>query len=183
MVMERTKQPPVSPRRFNQAVPLPLEDIILRALSPDPDHRYSCMDEFVIELTKVLRTAPQESDEMYDTQVMKRERFMIGPRLSVSGTGIPLLLPPKREVLIGRSVPHGDTVPDVDFSAHGGGKAGVSRIHARLLKKKEQWYLIDLNSTNGTFVNEQQITPDELVPVKDGDNLRFGRMRVTLQGT
>jgi serine/threonine-protein kinase len=183
MVMERTKKPPVSPRRFNQAVPLPLEDIILRALSPDPDQRYSCMDEFVTELDKVLRTAPQEGDEMYDTQVMRRERFMIGPRLSVSGTGIPLLLPPKREVLIGRSVPHGDKVPDVDFSVHGGAQAGVSRIHARLVQKKEQWYLTDLRSTNGTFVNEQQIKPDEPVQVKDGDCLCFGRMRVTLQGT
>jgi pSer/pThr/pTyr-binding forkhead associated (FHA) protein len=36
--------------------------------------------------------------------------------------------------------------------------------------------LIDQNSVNGTFVNKQKITPDQPVPLKDADELRFGRM-------
>lgn len=49
--------------------------------------------------------------------------------------------------------------------------ASVSRQHAQLIHQKNQFKLIDLNSTNGTFVNQEHI--DEKVIV-NGDIIQIG---------
>ncbi|MCP3869686.1 MAG: FHA domain-containing protein [Gammaproteobacteria bacterium] len=47
----------------------------------------------------------------------------------------------------------------------------VSRHHARLTKVFNDYYLEDLGSTNGTYLNDQQITKHKL---KHGDRVRIG---------
>ena len=49
----------------------------------------------------------------------------------------------------------------------------VSRVHARLIREGENYSLIDMNSTNGTYLNGQRLSPDEICPLKDGDEIRF----------
>jgi pSer/pThr/pTyr-binding forkhead associated (FHA) protein len=48
----------------------------------------------------------------------------------------------------------------------------VSRRHARLAFHNGQWYLEDLNSSNGSFVNGVRIYRP--APLMDGDELRLG---------
>jgi serine/threonine protein kinase len=48
----------------------------------------------------------------------------------------------------------------------------VSRRHARLTFRNGQWYLEDLNSSNGTYVNNVRI--NRPAPLMEGDELRFG---------
>ena len=50
----------------------------------------------------------------------------------------------------------------------------ISRLHAKFVfkKNKSKLYIIDLNSTNGTFVNDKKITTPRLL--KSGDDLIFG---------
>ena len=52
-------------------------------------------------------------------------------------------------------------------------KETLSREHARLLLKEGVLIVEDLHSTNGTFVNEQQIF--EAVRLRPGDVVRFGQ--------
>ena len=47
----------------------------------------------------------------------------------------------------------------------------VSRRHAELTYTGSDWTLEDLNSTNGTFVNNRRIMR---CPLRDGDVLTFG---------
>lgn len=54
--------------------------------------------------------------------------------------------------------------------------ASVSRIHARILKEKEYYYLEDLNSTNGTFKNGLRLQPYEKRRLEEGDDIRCGRV-------
>jgi two-component system, cell cycle response regulator len=49
---------------------------------------------------------------------------------------------------------------------------GVSRRHARLLQKGASVVLEDLQSANGTFVNDEQIVGERIL--KDGDKIRIG---------
>ena len=49
----------------------------------------------------------------------------------------------------------------------------VSRIHCRLTAGSTELQVRDLDSTNGTFVNEQRVTEANL---KDGDRLGIGRV-------
>ena len=51
-------------------------------------------------------------------------------------------------------------------------RESVSRMHAELSRDvRGQWKVRDLDSTNGTYVNERRTTE---VMLKDGDQLRFG---------
>ncbi|HLB61821.1 MAG TPA: FHA domain-containing protein [Actinomycetota bacterium] len=48
----------------------------------------------------------------------------------------------------------------------------ISQMHARFLSRDGDWYVEDLGSTNGTFVNEERI--QAATPVKAGDKVRVG---------
>ncbi|PIP65640.1 hypothetical protein COU77_03830 [Candidatus Peregrinibacteria bacterium CG10_big_fil_rev_8_21_14_0_10_49_16] len=50
--------------------------------------------------------------------------------------------------------------------------ADVSRRHCELLWKNDQWTVRDLESLNGTSVNENQINKE--IPLQEGDILRIG---------
>ena len=53
--------------------------------------------------------------------------------------------------------------------------AFMSGDHARLTVEEGRWWVADLGSTNGTFVNGARI--DRATPLKEGDEVRFGRIR------
>lgn len=60
----------------------------------------------------------------------------------------------------------------------------VSRIHARLEKQKENYFLTDLNSMNGTFVNGDRLRPNEKRQIYAGDRISFASLRyVVKQGS
>jgi pSer/pThr/pTyr-binding forkhead associated (FHA) protein len=48
----------------------------------------------------------------------------------------------------------------------------ASQQHARLFGKNESWYVEDLGSTNGTFVNDQKLAAPAIV--QPGDKIRVG---------
>ena len=56
----------------------------------------------------------------------------------------------------------------------------VSRVHARLDFTQEGIFLTDLNSMNGTFVNEKRLTPNQRVPVREGDLISFATVHFKL---
>jgi len=51
----------------------------------------------------------------------------------------------------------------------------ISRMHIRITKEKcsEIYFVEDLNSTNGTYVNGDKIEPNQKVQIKDGDILKI----------
>lgn len=85
------------------------------------------------------------------------------------------------EVLVGRADPVSRVFPDVDLTPHGGYDAGVSRRHCRLFRQGEQFFVEDLGSTNGTKLNGQAIPPNQPRPLKDGDTLELGLLRLTFK--
>jgi pSer/pThr/pTyr-binding forkhead associated (FHA) protein len=55
----------------------------------------------------------------------------------------------------------------------------VSQQHARIFDRGGNWYVEDLGSTNGTFVNDQKlVAPAMLTP---GDKVRVGQTTVELR--
>lgn len=53
--------------------------------------------------------------------------------------------------------------------------SGVSRNHARITREEQVYYVEDLNSRNGTYVNGQLLPYKQKCQVKPGDRLRFAR--------
>lgn len=56
----------------------------------------------------------------------------------------------------------------------------VSRIHARIEKREQGYYLVDLNSTNGTYMNEKMLGMNERVKLNAGDVVRFGTVEYSV---
>jgi serine/threonine protein kinase len=50
----------------------------------------------------------------------------------------------------------------------------VSRLHARLWFDNGHWFLADVQSANGTFVNNMRLQPNAPVALSDGDIINFG---------
>lgn len=53
--------------------------------------------------------------------------------------------------------------------------SGVSRNHARITREEDQYYIEDLNSKNGTYLNGELLAYKQKCPVNPGDHLRFAR--------
>jgi pSer/pThr/pTyr-binding forkhead associated (FHA) protein len=98
------------------------------------------------------------------------------PRLTVQSDNAVFDLSGKTEAVIGREDPASNVYPDVDLTPHGGEDGGVSRTHAKLYLQGGQYLVEDQNSTNATFVNKQKLAPKTPTPIKDGDELRLGRV-------
>ncbi len=92
--------------------------------------------------------------------------------------GEPIIVQPTTAMIMGRVDRNSGEAPDIDLTAHGGIEKGVSRQHAVLRRDEEEGALVivDLGSTNGTFINEEQLTPSVPYTLHDGDTVRVGQL-------
>ncbi len=56
-------------------------------------------------------------------------------------------------------------------------KDTISRMHARIEYREEEYYLEDLNSTNGTFVNDEPLSYKQEKRLKTNDIVRFADVK------
>ena len=82
-------------------------------------------------------------------------------------------IPSGRTVKVGR-------LSDSDLCLHNDNQ--VSREHAFLQVKEGRVGVCDRNSSNGTFINGQQLEPNKWYEVKDGSKLEFGQTELKLHG-
>ncbi|MBE5890437.1 MAG: FHA domain-containing protein [Lachnospiraceae bacterium] len=52
----------------------------------------------------------------------------------------------------------------------------ISHIHAKIIKEDGAYYLEDLNSTNGTFINDEMLQNKEKYKLNIGDRIQFADM-------
>lgn len=83
-------------------------------------------------------------------------------------------------IRIGRADPDNQYWPELDLTDDGGVDMGVSRRHALIRKENEGLVLIDQNSVNGTWVDEERLVPDRPYPLRHATKVRFGRLSVQL---
>lgn len=51
---------------------------------------------------------------------------------------------------------------------------GVSRLHARMSRQEDRYFIEDLNSMNGTYLNDTALEYHQPREVKENDRIRFG---------
>jgi pSer/pThr/pTyr-binding forkhead associated (FHA) protein len=100
--------------------------------------------------------------------------------ITVVASGRQLPLSGSNEFVLGRLDATRGVFPDVDLTPDGGLEGGVSRRHARIQRQRTQFFIEDLGSANGTFLNGQRLTPYLPHPLHDGDELQIGRIRLQI---
>ena len=68
----------------------------------------------------------------------------------------------------------------LNLSIYGAENYGVSRNHAVINREGDGLFIVDLNSTNGTYLNLERIPPDKPCAIKDGDTIRLGLFEIKI---
>jgi hypothetical protein len=95
--------------------------------------------------------------------------------LIVAGYAEPFVIRKQGDIVLGRRMPN-ESAPTVDMTKYNGHLLGVSRRHAVISFKDEGYTLEDFNSTNGTWVNENKLRPNQPYPLQGGDQVRLGNL-------
>ncbi|MGQ9849678.1 MAG: FHA domain-containing protein [Aggregatilineaceae bacterium] len=102
--------------------------------------------------------------------------------LHIRGHDKPLIVPVGSEQLqLGRLDIVTGRVPDIPLDEYGAAELGVSRRHAALMLEEDTLKVVDLGSINATFINGQKLLPNQPCILRDGDELRLGKMVIRIQ--
>ncbi len=115
-----------------------------------------------------MRVRSSESQEEAAGFERGRARLVM---VSPGSTGIPvgMELSLAASAVLGRAASSNVALPD----------ATVSARHARLAYREGQWWLEDLGSANGTYVNGKRV--DGPTAIADGDELDVAQVRLRLE--
>jgi hypothetical protein len=105
---------------------------------------------------------PRLKDSLVDLPVQSSALRLVPVRSGMPGAELR-----QRRLTVGRAEDNDLVLPDAE----------VSRHHARLERGGAGWLLIDLESTNGTWVNGERILR---AAIAEGDELAFGQVRFTI---
>ncbi|MGD2105240.1 MAG: FHA domain-containing protein [Anaerolineae bacterium] len=101
-------------------------------------------------------------------------------RVKVRSTGRQIQLPSEEDVQLGRlDAAHG-IFPDIDLTPDGGLEGGVSRRHCRIYEDDGEFFVEDLGSANGTFLDGERLTPYLPHALSDGEVLQLGRVELEI---
>lgn len=102
--------------------------------------------------------------------------FPVSLKLSIPDSGREMELPLAKEVNIGRLDPISYCFPEVDLTNDGALKKGVSRWHAKIIRRGNEVLIEDRGSINGTFLNCKRLAPYSPEALKSGDELQLGEL-------
>jgi hypothetical protein len=103
-----------------------------------------------------------------------------GIAIYAAGTPNPVYLHVDKELVLGRQTEKKFDDSLLDLTALGGYQMGLSRRHAMIRKVETGYEIIDLASTNGSWLNDERLLPNKHYPLASGSQLRFGRMRLLI---
>lgn len=85
----------------------------------------------------------------------------------------------KEKYVLGRTIPSQPTTSiDLDFNRFNGYEYGVSRKHAMLKISEGRIHIVDLNSSNRTFVDGEEIYPGVEHDIDENSVIRLGKLRI-----
>ena len=93
-----------------------------------------------------------------------------------SGQILPLA--DQAEFTLGRVSEGQPIVPDIDLSPYNAYPSGVSRLHAVIKIIEEKPNIVDLGSSNGTYLNGIRLDPHLEIPLEHGDIISLGKLKL-----
>lgn len=95
-------------------------------------------------------------------------------------TGQVLELDKDRQYTLGRIYEKSPMIPDIDLTPFKGYEWGISRIHAILDTKDNQVFIIDNNSSNGTYQGGKRIPSNIPYRLSHGNIFMLGKLRLQI---
>jgi serine/threonine protein kinase len=182
------REMPPLPRTFRPDLPQEIEAIILKTLAKRPEERQQTGEELARDLRQaaaalsgevLTQLAPATSITSLVTEIMSEPGQIpapsLGSDLSLFADSDTLIIQQegqedqkqplaKATIVIGRAQGN-----DIVLEA-----AGISRQHLRLERTTTGWQLIDLGSSNGTWVKGSKLLPNIPEPWELGQVVRSG---------
>ncbi|MCR5486858.1 MAG: FHA domain-containing protein [Lachnospiraceae bacterium] len=135
-----------------------------------------------------------ETDPMLQKEILRQEKEVYGMDNAEDGKTVLLNVrhrPDQGARLSGR-IRGRDTDLAIDKSPYLIGKrnervdgvipdGSVSRVHASIMNRDGRYFLSDMNSTNGTFINGRRLELNETAVLEDGDEIGFANVTMTFQ--
>ena len=88
----------------------------------------------------------------------------------------PLVIELADAVVLGRADETSPRQPTIDLTPYGALEKGVSRLHASIDRSDDVLTLVDIGSANGTYLNGYKLAKDQPRVLRDGDEVRFGKL-------
>lgn len=82
----------------------------------------------------------------------------------------------RSKLIMGRVDPNTGVRPEVDLTPFGAQEKGISRSHSLLQFAEDRLTITDMGSVNGTYLNSQRLIPNQPRLVRDGDEIRLGKL-------
>jgi hypothetical protein len=86
----------------------------------------------------------------------------------------------RTEFTLGRVSDRQPIMPDIDLTPHNAFDHGVSRLHAVIRRADNQVAVMDLGSSNGTYLNGVRLIADVVNPLNQGDLLALGKLKIQI---
>jgi pSer/pThr/pTyr-binding forkhead associated (FHA) protein len=97
----------------------------------------------------------------------------------ISNSADAIKIPYQRPVILGRhAYSTSAEVVFIDLNDYQGYALGVSRKHAQIEKLEDEYLLMDLGSSNGTFLNGDRLSPYKPYILNHGDKIMIGQLAV-----
>lgn len=100
-----------------------------------------------------------------------------GLALYFEGSAVQVAIATDEEFVLGRKV-EGDVEALIDFTYPNGFAMGISRRHAMICSKENGYVIIDLNSSNGTWLDGKILPPRQPIQLPSGGTIQLGRLKV-----
>lgn len=131
------------------------------------------LEDLYLEQTKTFYEKEDEKDVCGETRCLTELENGVGLRLvSLRKSEYGDIVIDREKILVGKKRDQVEVCISKDC---------ISRLHARLERRGEHYYITDLNSTNGTFVNGERLSPNEQRRIIPGDRINLATLRYTVK--
>jgi len=98
--------------------------------------------------------------------------------LHLMDSGKILPLASRNEFTLGRLSEGQPIMPDIDLTPYQAYASGVSRLHAVVKRDGNQVMVMDLGSSNGTYLNGRRLNPHMEETLNHGDIVALGKLKL-----
>jgi len=101
-----------------------------------------------------------------------------GIAIYTTTSDIPIAIKKENQFILGRKLTGEMDQSFVDLRPYGAFENGVSRRHAMIKRAGESYDIIDLGSTNGTWLAKQRLIPNRPYELANGSRIFLGRLQL-----